>query len=71
MIFFITCILLVLLVVVAFSISLTLLLPILAAGAIFFCLRFLISNINEDFSQTFLDGGFGVAVFIILVWLIV
>lgn len=71
MMFILACILLVVLFVVAFSISLSLLLPILAAGAIFFCLRFIVSNINDDFSRTFLDGGFGLAVFIILVWLIV
>lgn len=63
-------ILIILLAVVAFSISLSLLLPVLLAGAIYFILRSVIGSFNDRVASTFLDGGFGVAVFIIILWLV-
>lgn len=63
-------ILIILLAVIAFSISLSLLLPVLLAGAIYFILRSVVGSFNDRVASTFLDGGFGVAIFIIILWLV-
>lgn len=63
-------ILIILLAVISFSISLSLLLPVLLAGAIFFILRSVVGSFNDRVASIFLDGGFGVAVFIIILWLV-
>ena len=63
-------VILLLLVLAAFvvSASLSLLLPILVAGALYIVFRALISIADDRVARTMFDGGIGVAIFILILW---
>lgn len=52
----------------AVSASLSLLLPILVAGALYIVLRAIVSIADDRVARTMFDGGIGVAVFILILW---
>lgn len=52
----------------AVSASLSLLLPILVAGALYIVLRAVISIADDRVARAMFDGGIGVAIFILILW---
>lgn len=68
MIFVTGALLIILLTAVVLHAAVVLLLPIAAAGAIYFFIRLAVQNFGED--TRILDGGIGIALFILILWII-